>query len=646
MKRCAKRVAAFGSWLLLLSGLLQGCEGPSGVDVKRTPPSMPPSLLSARRFQLSLLPAAPFTVLPTEGHKVARLEVDGRIVDVRFAPPEATEIVFDAVPAGPLSFAAWIERDVDGLFEGCPYPQGAEDALEPGRFENWSGALRVTSGEAQTGTVEMTRQTCGPSIGGGRIEGRLTSTDPTAWPVYLQLTPVTPCLVPTRVQPTGLTVRILEAERAGEGAFVADGLNPGCYAAAFFTDDDEDQRDTPCGPELGGGDRLRSSLMPGETLVVTEAGTTSLGRVLNLEPAPGCPPPSMPLTGVSALVEGAAPGEMIGVELSDDLMPEPRVYLLGPAPGGRPFRFTLSGLPTAIRRLVVFVDADLDARYGRCGIDGADRQHVALDALQLTEGAILSLGPMVLERDEACSESLVSVSGRVVVPVEEGSAGSGRPLRLELLTLDGEGEPRTLLLRARHQDLGPEGGEVNIRASVLPGRYAGRIYVDTDDDGRYVDCRVSPFADRAAAPVFELTVGAADETGRGPTVSIGERTLASSLCQVPEAAVGPIFHRSPGSAPNRPLYLRFEISEAGGWMDTFPLRNPVEMAELELRYPPISLSPGHYALQAWLDVEPDGSLEPCEAADADLWVGRTDFILDAASPALMPDIELVAACQP
>jgi hypothetical protein len=208
--------------------------------------------------------------------------------------------------------------------------------------------------------------------------------------------------------------------------------------------------------------------------------------------------------------------------------------------------------------------------------------------------------------------------------------------------VDGQGERRSVLLFENHRDLDsrPAGadGAWHVAVQVHPGRYQARLFVDTDRNGVYAPCTEDAFQDRQAAMPVEVVFG------EGPMVDLDAIAVPALGCVVPDAAIGPEFVLAPGVEVTPPLFLRFEITEAGGWMEAFPRREPVPVESLPYVQPPVKLAPGSYTLRAWLDPAADGLFEPCDAVSPDAWSGTTTFTLDAQTPAVRPRVELANAC--
>ncbi len=315
-----------------------------------------------------------------------------------------------------------------------------------------------------------------------------------------------------------------------------------------------------------------------------------------------------------------------------------------PAEAAAPF--VIAGLAPGRYDAALYLDGDADQVFSPCGglNGGVDAVFEQRMAVEVAATGLTDLGEVRLQRSPDCAETDTEIRIRPDIELEEGAVGSGRPVRLELTPVDAQGERRSVLLFENHRDLDsrPAGadGAWHLAVQVRPGRYQARLFVDTDRNGVYRPCTEDPFGDRQAAMPMAV------DFGEGPLVDFDRVHVLGHGCVVPDAAIGPEFVLPPGVTAPPGLYLRFEITEAGGWMEAFPRREPVPSESLPYLQPPLKLAPGSYTLRAWLDATADGLFDTCDAPRPDRWLGTTTFTLDALNLAVRPRIELAPVCPP
>lgn len=594
----------------------------------------------------------------------ARIEAAGQLVtDVGFGEcPEGGDVVtydctrVDGLAPGAHTVTVFLDRNENGALDGCPFPPQLGDAARADTFENLVGQVEVVvdgTGDVEV-EVPVDRRTCGPGDAATGLTGTVVLPETLGGGLFARFTQSTACgPVDAEARPP-LTVSLGGVAGRGRLDFSLGELLPGCFDVDFFADTDADAHPTACDAVPAGGDR---GVLRVTGVEIGEGERRALPDPVTLAPA-DCPEALTGLRGAvglgKALLQSASNGELP----PEMLQAHPRVALTAlesgetfdwplaletvPAEAAAPF--VIAGLAPGRYDAALYLDGDADQVFSPCGglnggVDAVFEQRMAVEVA--TDG-LTDLGEIRLQRSPACAETDTEIRIRPEIALEEGPVGSGRPVRLELTPVDGQGERRSVLLFENHRDLDsrPAGadGAWHVAVQVHPGRYQARLFVDTDRNGVYAPCTEDAFQDRQAAMPVEVVFG------EGPMVDLDAIAVPALGCVVPDAAIGPEFVLAPGVEVTPPLFLRFEITEAGGWMEAFPRREPVPVESLPYVQPPVKLAPGSYTLRAWLDPAADGLFEPCDAVSPDAWSGTTTFTLDAQTPAVRPRVELANAC--
>lgn len=602
--------------------------------------------------------------LAAGGRWHARIEAAGQLVtDVGFGPcPDDGDVVtdhcarVDGLAPGAHTVTVFLDRNENGALDGCPFPPQLGDAARADTFENLVGQVEVALADTDEVELEVPvdRRTCGPGDAATGLTGTLELPEALGGALFARFTQSTACgPASTEVRPP-LTVSLGGEAGRGRLDFSLGELLPGCFDVDFFADTDADAHPTACDAVPAGGDR---GVLRLNAVEITEGERRALPAPVMLAPA-DCPEALTGLRGAvglgKALLQSASNGE-IAPEM---LQAHPRIALtaldsgetqdwplaLETVPAEVAAPFVIAGLAPGRYDAAVYLDGDADQVFSPCGglnggVDAIFEQRMAVEVV--AEG-LTDLGEVRLQRSPACAETDTEIRIRPDIELEEGPVGSGRPVRLELTPVDAQGERRSVLLFENHRDLDsrPAGadGAWHVAVQVRPGRYQARLFVDTDRNGVYAPCTEDAFQDRQTAMPVEVVFG------EGPMVDLDAVAVPALGCVVPDAAIGPEFVLAPGVEATPPLFLRFEISEAGGWMEAFPRREPVPVESLPYVQPPVKLAPGSYTLRAWLDPAADGLFDPCDAVAPDAWSGTTTFTLDAQTPAVRPRVELANAC--
>ncbi|MCA9537614.1 MAG: hypothetical protein KC620_01925, partial [Myxococcales bacterium] len=511
----------------------------------------------------------------------------------------------------------------------------------------------------------LARSICGPGDAATGLSGQLIGPRGAALdgvPIFALFTPVEALrqvaqqLEDARPRPTALRVPVLPAGLlGGRAGFDVGELVPGIYRVQFFADEDGDHAPTPCGPELGGGDRYVAEPIEVEVVAGVHA---PLAAPIELR-AGDCPDPLTGLRGTLALAptlaeQWAADPSLVGplgvldgsvrlalVSPQGGVAVVNRTLLTGLSARPLPQPFTVTGVPPGIWRAQVFVDRDADGRFTRCSgwPAGLDAVFVQREEVRIRPGEVLDLGALVLERADCDDEPATGLRGALRLPAEAGAAGSGRAVRMELYPTDNRGERRGLLLFENHREAtaGDPDAVAVFNRPVAPGAYRGVIFLDTDGDGAFTGCPLSPYGDRSAVETGPI------EVVEGRLTDLGELTVAPLGCPVPPATLTPILSFDQVEWPRDvPLDLAMQVREAGGWSLEWSIGAVEPLAELTLDS--LQLAPGRYEVTAFVDEDGDGQLDPCDADVPDRFVARTPLQLDEQMPAAQARLALQPAC--
>ncbi len=685
-------------WAALAAWALVGCD--DGGEATGTPPMVDaavdvdaavaegPVTLVVDARGLAAEAAGLLGLIGAHGETGERLS--RRLDDVVEGWP--ARFTLEALTPGPWRLTVYRDRDDDAVFDACPFPPMPADVERADDFDNLNGAIDAVVAPGAEIELAIERRICGPGDVQTGVAGEIVpppDADLSAVPIYALFEPLdtfrpaemtadagagapaaaSPDAVPLRVPlfPDGLV---------GPAAFDLGELVPGVYRITFFADADGDRAPSLCGTEgLGGGDRFARVV---ERFQVVAGQRAPLGQPIELERAP-CPDELTGLSGTLSLTEALDAVLAAEPDALDayGLLTGPVRLALVPTTGGEPVsampllaglgerrlphRFTVTGLPPGAWRLVVWLDRDRDGLFAPCnGLPaGLDAVYHVREDVYVQAGRIGDLGPVVLDRGECDIEAPTGVQGRVRVETEQGSVGSGRPVRLDLLPEGGAGERRSFLLFENHRAL-PAGGEdedepgggsaarFTVSADVPPGRYRALAYVDFDRDGAFVPCTDAPFADRVTSGVL----GRCDDAGcptvdveAGALVDLGELDVRSLGCEVPQVSVEPTVRLAqrlgPDSVDEAPLRLALE--EAGGWRDDRVLRERLDDASEPLVGPTVRLAPGRYRLIAYVDADGDARFGACDAGGDTLWA-QVEVVLGEAMPEAIAELVLDRRC--
>ncbi|MGK0358785.1 MAG: hypothetical protein ACI9U2_001078 [Bradymonadia bacterium] len=636
-----------------VTALVFGC-GPGTAPVDDPPDGGPIDAAVASPFTLIVEPILPgLAPLDRPLTLIARDLDTGaevvRVLPVAGAWPQQVKI--EGFERGRWVMQVFIDDDGDAVFDDCPFPPRATDPEQLDGIDSFSGEaiLRVVPGG--TGQVFVEQRICGPGAPSTGLRGRVASLDdaPVAGPIMLFLAPqpgaddIGPALPPLRV--------VLQSDvLAAPLEFSIGQLAPGRYAVSAFADRDGDATPSPCASvdssSVGGAD---VHLTPTRLITIEAGERPSLGDPLVLSPRV-CPDPLTGLTGT--------------VTLPPDLPADPEFDgPLGPVSGALrlawfpsinaeavantaildsidarplPHAFTVTGVPTGVWRMVAWIDRDRDGSFTPCGgLAGIDATWAQVEDVHVVDGEVRELAPIVLQRNPCDAAAETGLTGTLTVDVEPGAVGSGRPVRAELIALNGD-PTRSLQLADNHTALPPEGRFI---ASGIPaGRYDVVVYVDTDRDGRLISCRQAEYGDRAIARRDAVTVTA------GRITALGEVIVQTEACAVPRAELRPQFNFSDSIPPEIVADLRFNVRERGGWEFERRLRTGVSASVDTLFTESIDLAPGDFRLTAWLDTVNNGVFDDCDADEPDRVVARLDLSLDENTPVSNPNFVMDLAC--
>lgn len=684
------RIGFGSSWPLLAFASLAACQGPSDEGgAPLVPDAGPPAAGEAPARAIVQVERGPLYGVESirAPLRLALESLDGDVLETAelgAGPPDGViKQLVEAPAPGRYRVRVYLDRDADAVFDGCPFPPSAEDTERADDYDNVFGVSEAVFGGRGGGPVRVRveRHICGPGDPATGLRGEVgppEGEDLEGSPVILELVPLVDREMQVHSPQTAdldsapdvratLRIPLFPAGLATVRPFDIGELLPGRYRLTIFADADGDRLPSPCGSGVGGGDRHLVRLEPVE---IVAGERRPLEPAIRLESLPDCP---AELTGVRGRLD-LSPGLRT---LLDEGEPDPmadagavlagevRLALMQPTDGGTvldgvrvlpalearalPHPFTVSGLPPGTWRLVLYLDRDGDGRFGPCGgLDGGfDMVYAVRDGVTIRERRLSDLGAVALERAGDCDPEAAGLRGYLNVDVEAGAVGSGRPVRLELYPGDEGGERRSLVLFENHRtlrDLADEDGFAPFTATpgIPPGPYQARIYVDTDRDGTFASCLDAPFADRAATPLFPLTI----EPGR--LVDVGRHAVATlEGCPVPDVRVEPTIALAEGVAPGafEPGALRLHLVEQGGFSDDRRLLGRVDGSELPYEADPVDeMAPGIWRLTAYVDRDGDGALTPCGEAEPDPVAGEVEIVLDEEMPHAAPVIPLDRAC--
>ncbi len=603
----------------------------------------------------------------------ARLQLLVEGVDVDFhrvdpVPPFdvwPVDVEVEPVPPGTYRLVVFQDRNGDEVFDGCPFPPDPGHTAAADEFDNVHGVYEGPVGGDDAIGVVVERHICGPGEAATGLRGRVVppeggELDGVA--IHLMLTPLADRrLAPDDEDemhgaPMPLQVPLLPRGLTEAVDFEVGELVPGEYQLVLYADEDEDGKPTLCGPGLGGGDRHVATIQRFE---IVAGERRALPTELLLAQPEGCPDA---LTGVHGTLRLDV--ALVGQHAEDPALTEPLGLLAGPVrlalfdetdqavesveilPGldGKAHGFTVSGLPAGVWRLAVWLDRDDDGQFAPCGglPAGLDTVYVQLDDVEVRDGELVDAGEVVLSQGE-CDPGVVSgVRGRLSAPSEEGSVGSGRPVRLELYPVAEGAERRSLLLFENHHAL-PADEAPFVSIDVPPGAYQGRIYLDTDRDGDFTSCLDAPFGDRATTEIFHVDVV------EGGLIDLGSHAPVLLGCDVPDTGLLPeVVGDALVDDEHAVGPLRLWIEEAGGWAEDRQLRRRFEPDGDAVATPRISLAPGSYRVVAYVDVDDDAHYTACgehEGAPADGYAASVEIVLDEQGREARPELLLARVCR-
>lgn len=558
------------------------------------------------------------------------------------------EAELPGVVRGTWRVTVFLDRDGDTFFDDCPFPPRAGDSEQAPALDTLSGQVVVRALPERVVEVLVEQRICGPGAVSTGLSGLVALKDgeAVAGPVMALLEPVGQSVEPGEARPLP-DLRITLRDGALDEAlpFSLGEILPGRWRLTVFEDTDGDATPTPCDVQPGGGDRhvslpVEVDVVAGQRVVVPEpvvlraldcpAQLTGLRGEVSLAaglPAdPGLDGPLGPLEGPLRLAlfrsSGGEPVATTTLLAAVDARPLPH-------------RFTVTGLPEGSWRLVAWIDRDGDGAFTPCGgLTGIDATWLQREDVRVVAGEVRAVEPLALVRQPCDPASETGLTGRILLPTEDGPVGSGRPVRARLVPRGG-GPERSLQLLDNHRAAAPSARVIASR--LPPGRYDLIVYLDSDQDGVFTDCRQAPYGDRAAVALDDVDIP------EGRIVSLGTPTLSLLGCMVPHAELRPRVVYDPAVvAEEGPL--RLIITERGGWREQrllAPRSSPVLPEPL---LEPLTLAPGEYQLEAWLDVDRDERLGGCGDAAEDPAVARLVLRLDAVTPEADPFLRLEPPC--
>lgn len=611
----------------------------------------------------ALGPIAPLHLEGVEqdsGERFSRLlSADGQQLPLSVELPELAD--------GRWALRVFQDRDGDGRWTGCPFPPRPEHVQAADSWDNIFGEVDARVFRGGAAEVRLDRRICGPGQPETGVRGTIQTVDGgllDGAPIYMRVESLD-------VQPdlnlgdgerapnqAGLTVPLLPGGLDATGAFAVGELLPGAHRLTFFVDGDGDLTPSPCTEQgLGGADRF---------VQVLESVQIVAGQRVALEPivlAPRvCPEVLTGISGslrLSADLEAAAAQDpeavapwgvldgTIRVGLFDDLGLRASTRIAASIRARtQPIPFTVTGVSPGRWRVVAWLDRDEDQRFSPCNaLSGAEVVWASLVDVEIGED-VTPLGELEL-RASGCPP-LSGVYGTLTAQWEQGSAGSGRPVRVDLVGLDEGGERRSLPLFENHRELPvPDvGGQAPfaITGELNPGRYEATFYLDTDRDGVFESCRETPYGDRAAAQPIEI------EVVDGQMLPVGDETtieLSTLDCLEQFTSIRPIVRLDELSERQRAASgaLRMQLTERGGWgidSQMVLLFSGIEGDVFESAQ--VRVAPGEYNVTVYADTSGDERFGACGDSAEDRVLARVDLVVDAIEPNPEPLLVLEASC--
>ena len=620
--------------------------------------AMEPTPEAVRTLSLSIQSGEAGHTAPGALRLLIEEENTDQIVD-RWLADESEEWPFmvelEALPPGPIRLTVYRDRDGDEGYDPCPFPPDPNDPEIADTIDNVSAMVLVRSAAQREATVTLRRHICGPGDLTTGVSGAL-SIPPDAEmshdvPIIAMVIPYGPANGQNgKATAKGLRISLFPhgiGDTNGPAPFSIGELLPGRYRLVIFTDDDGDGQPTPCGPDLGGGDRLVGVVDPVE---VVRGRFSELDEVVVLM-AKECPGIETGIRGVISIDEqyaamaadpqmdapgGALWGPVIAMVSRVDGEEEEVSWRVLESIWERPLphMFTVTGLTPGLWRLRVFLDRDGDGRFTPCeglgaGLDAVDAM---VDEVEIVTGELSDVGELRLGVGRCADELPTGVSGRVSLETEEGAIGSGRPVRLELYPSGDLNEHVSVQLIDNHWS---SGGEAAFSHAVAPGRYMAQVYIDTNRDGEFTSCRDAPFGDRATSQVVPLDVlpGQLVDLGLLPVDTIG--------CPVPPAEVRPILALPIRGTAVHLDGLTLHLVEAGGWMQEMGV--DLATAEGRVHLPALALAPGQYRMTATLMNVVRNADRQCNER-LPMLVTSVEFHLDEMTPVVEPELRVMLPC--
>ena len=228
--------------------------------------------------------------------------VDRWLADEVDAWPLTVEL--DALPPGPIRLTVYRDRDGNEGYDPCPFPPDPKDPEIADTIDNLSGSVFVRSAAQREADIELRRHICGPGEPGTGLSGELVfpplaEVDPEV-PVIAEIIPHDAEDGPKAEGPMGLRIPLFPngvGDLDEPMTFSIGELLPGRYTLVIFTDDDGDGQPSPCGPNLGGGDRLLSVV---DSVEIVRGEFTVLPEVVALM-AKECPRIQTGVTGILSI---------------------------------------------------------------------------------------------------------------------------------------------------------------------------------------------------------------------------------------------------------------------------------------------------------------------------------------------------------
>jgi hypothetical protein len=637
----------------MLSALtLPACERP---DTALSPPPnlenrtrIDASIVSTMRLNLDLgEPSLRNTSSGPYQIEVRERETDALIttLTIPFNDTWPLEVEISAELVGRYTVSAFLDREADNEFDDCPFPRSQIDTERADFFDNVQGIISVSFPSESPQFLVMRRRICGPGPIDTGVSGRIEGLDPEERAEFK--------LKATELN-SGLTLRTTVNEytdlESGETRFQLTELLPGNYNLVFFLDNDNDNSPTPCSAQYGGADRAvvelnnvailansitelpePVSIIRGDcpALLTGLASTITLGSSLNLMGLEGDRAEKLLHGGLWVrFTPTSGDRDMINIPVLETLIGRPE-----------PFEFTVTGVEPGLWHITAYLDRDEDRIFSPCNTVNAGLDAVSgrAESIRIRNSEIVVSEPINLKLLDCGQMDLSAIRGRVTTLSESGPIGSGRPLILEIENQGSVQARQSITLFEAHNQLNQRGA--TFVKQLAPGRYSGRLFVDTTRDATYTSCDSDTYGDRYLGQNINFEVLSDSVTELGDFELTPDTECNSGLRSVTLEIVAP----TNLSMPIEQLSLYVE--EVGSWAESFNIDSWEEIMGV-WHLPSQELPPGQYMFTLYSDDDANGEFSPCSTVGSDRYSATFSVVVpvDRAPPTAR--FPLIDGCPP